>query len=62
MPIKTTTTANETFKNNGLTTTLENLSTLLFLSFSIPINPDNPLGAKRYDFPTSVRPELVEGY
>ena len=26
-----------------------------------PINPDNPLGAIRYDSPSTVRPELVEG-
>jgi hypothetical protein len=25
-------------------------------------NPDNPLGAICYDFPASVRPELVEGF
>ena len=25
-------------------------------------NPDNPLGAIRYDFLATVRPELVEGF
>ena len=25
------------------------------------LNPDNPLGAIRYDSPSTVRPELVEG-
>jgi hypothetical protein len=33
----------------------------LIISSSV-LNPDNPLGAICYDFPASVRPELVEGF